>query len=119
MFFAILLAASMSGVPSYDIDKMCKSAASISNDNSAIGGCVTDEKAAKDRLIKAWATYPAAARQTCIGNTQLDVGISYVEMETCFQMQDWKMHLSLTKYLQISRRMKRKYSIRVLTKENS
>lgn len=94
MFFAILLAAAVSGVPNYDIDKMCKSAASISNESSAIGGCVSDEKASKDRLIKAWATYPAAARQTCVGNTQLDVGISYVEMETCFQMQDWKMHLN-------------------------
>jgi hypothetical protein len=93
MLFAILLAAAVSGVPSYDIDKMCKTANAISNSNDAIGGCVADEKASKDRLTKAWSTYPAAARQTCVGNTQLDVGISYVEMETCFQMQDWKMHL--------------------------
>jgi hypothetical protein len=89
----ILLAAVASAVPNYDIDRICKSASSISNDNAAIGGCVADEKASKERLIKAWATYPAAARQVCVGNTQLDVGISYVEMETCFQMQDWKAHL--------------------------
>jgi hypothetical protein len=93
MLFAILLAAAVSGVPNYDIAKMCKTANSISSSGDAVGGCVADEKASKDRLIKAWATYPVAARQTCLGNEQLDVGISYVEMETCFQMQDWKMHL--------------------------
>jgi len=89
----LFLAAVAAGVPNYDIGKMCKGATSISNDNAAIDGCVADEKAAKERLIKAWPDYPATARQTCIGNVQLDVGISYVEMETCFQMQNWKMHL--------------------------
>ena len=90
IFFAIVTGT----VPNYNIDQICKTATSITNDASAITGCVQDEKAAKERLIKAWPSYSAATRQFCVGDTQLGVGISYVEMETCFQMEDWKVHLN-------------------------
>jgi hypothetical protein len=89
----IILAAAVSAVPNYDIDKICKSAASIGESQSPVAGCLQDEKAAKDRLVKAWSTYPASARQECTSNLQFDIGKSYVELETCFQMQDWKNHI--------------------------
>jgi hypothetical protein len=90
MIALILLAATASAVPNLDIDKMCKSAGNIPGIQDPIAGCTSDEKAAKARLIKAWPTYSAAAREECASNLQLEYGVSYVEIETCFQMQDWK-----------------------------
>jgi hypothetical protein len=89
----IVLVAVLSAVPNYDIDKICKSATSLGDSQSPIAGCLQDEKAAKDRVVKAWPTYPASARQECTSNLQFDIGRSYVELETCFQMQDWKNHI--------------------------
>jgi hypothetical protein len=90
----LLLVAAVSGIPNYDIDKMCKYAPSIGgNQSSATASCLQDEKAAGERLVKAWPTYPAPARQECTSNIQFDIGNSYVELETCFQMQNWKNHL--------------------------
>ena len=90
----IFIAAVAGAVPNYDIDAICKSAATLSNDQNAIAGCVQDEKSAKDKLIKEWTSYPAAARRECmIDSTSLDLGHSYVELVTCFEMQDWKAHL--------------------------
>jgi hypothetical protein len=90
----ILLVVAVSGIPNFDVDKMCKSAASIGDDqSSATAACVRDEKAARERLLKAWSTYPGPARQQCTSNLQFDIGNSYVELETCFQMQNWKNHL--------------------------
>jgi hypothetical protein len=89
----IILAAALSAVPNYDVDKMCKSAPSIGDQSNPTAACAGDEKAAKERLVKAWPTYPASARQECTSNLQFDIGKSYVELETCFQMQDWKKHI--------------------------
>jgi hypothetical protein len=89
----IILATLVSGVPQYDIDKMCKRETTITNDASSVGGCAQDEKASKDRLEKAWSHYPAAAKQECVSGSTEGLGPSYIEIETCFQMQDWKNHL--------------------------
>jgi len=89
LFFALVAGA----VPNYDIDNLCKSAGAGGGGVSPVAGCITDEKAAKERLIKAWPHYPASARQECAADLPLDIGKSYVEMETCFQMQEWKAHL--------------------------
>lgn len=89
----LLVAVVAGAVPNYDIAALCKSAAAISTGNNPVASCVADEKAAKERLIKAWPHYPASARRDCSSDPQLDIGKSYVEMETCFQMQEWKAHL--------------------------
>ena len=93
MIALIFLAATASAVPNLDIDKICKSAGDIPGNQGPIAGCVQDEKAAKERVIKAWPTYSEAARQDCTSEIRFDVGVSYVEIETCFQIQHWKTHL--------------------------
>jgi hypothetical protein len=93
MFPLIILATIVNGTPNYDISKMCQAATVIDNDKASIDGCIQDEKAAKDRVSKGWSKYSAQAKQTCVGTTLRDVGNSYVELETCFEMQDWKNSL--------------------------
>ena len=83
MIALIFLAATASAVPNLDIDKICKSAGDIPGNQGPIAGCVQDEKAAKGRVIKAWSTYSAAARQDCTSELRFDVGVMHVEIETC------------------------------------
>ena len=89
----IIIATIVSGTPNYDISKMCQAATIIDNDKSSIDGCVQDEKAARDRISKGWSKYSTEAKQTCVGAAPRDVGNSYVELETCFEMQEWKNNL--------------------------
>jgi hypothetical protein len=89
----ILAATVVGGTPNYDINQMCQAANLITNDDASVAGCVQDEQAAKDRISKNWSKYPVAAKQACIGTTPKDVGNSYVETETCFEMQEWKNSL--------------------------
>jgi hypothetical protein len=85
-----------SAIPSYNIEKSCQAegAASGYGDESALKGCVQDEKAAKDKVAKEWPNYPAAAQQICTAGQSSELGYSYVELMTCFEMQDWKTHLN-------------------------
>jgi hypothetical protein len=92
MIALTFLAAAAAAVPTFDVDKMCKGAGIILGSQDAIAGCVKDESAAKERLIKAWPTYSAAARGECASDLQHVYGVSYIEIETCFQMYDWKAH---------------------------
>jgi hypothetical protein len=92
MLALIFLAATAAAVPNFDIDKMCKGASVVQGSQDAVAGCVKDESAAKERLIKAWPTYSAGAREECASDLQHEYGVSYIEIETCFQMHDWKAH---------------------------
>lgn len=95
MLAIFLTAAIASAVPSYDIDKACKSADEISQstDHSSSRGCVQDELEAKDKLTKEWHGYSAIARQGCASVQTGDRTNSYVELVTCFEMQDWVKNL--------------------------
>jgi hypothetical protein len=89
----LLIAVMASSVPSYDVEKGCKAESAVSQDNSAYEGCVNDELAAKEKVTKEWGRYSAAARQDCTAGQSGDLTNSYVELMTCFEMQDWKKSL--------------------------
>jgi hypothetical protein len=92
----ILIAVVAGGVPNYDVAKGCKAEAAVEQDANAYKGCVDDEMAAKAKLQQEWAKYPAADRRDCASAQDGDVSKSYVELMTCFQMQDWKKNLGKT-----------------------
>jgi hypothetical protein len=94
MIALLVIATMASAVPTYDVEKSCRSAGEITQENNAMEGCVADEKAAKDKLIKEWSNYSAAARDTCASSQVGDQTNSYVELYTCFEMQDWKKNLN-------------------------
>ena len=95
MFPFILMAAMIGGLPQLNVEKNCK-ATSV----NAVGvgdsykSCVSEEQAARQRLQKAWPSYTAVAKDTCVSNSQITISMTtYTEIETCFQMQDWKKQL--------------------------
>jgi hypothetical protein len=84
------LARDGSGPPTIDIQKTCQEnvkalgtflGRDIGQDQSS---CLMDEQAARDQLVKDWATYPAIAKTRCVTPTEYLPG--YVEWQTCLEM---------------------------------
>lgn len=96
MLQLLLVAVFATSIPNYNIERACRSSSELAQDKFGFNSCVQDEKAAKEKLTKEWATYPASAKDECIPDAVLSGGLgqSYVELMTCFEMQDWKKHLN-------------------------
>src|SRR3981081_3764564 len=87
-----LLVAASAVVPSVDIRKTCQAAASVMTslvvDSTAqryVDVSLSSEQAAREQIIKDWATYSSAERTQCV---QPSVYLpSYVEWLTCLEME--------------------------------
>jgi hypothetical protein len=82
-------AALAGGVPSIDIEKMCRAseAALFGPDNSAstFHVCMSDEQAAREQLVKDWANLPPTHKAHCV--LPAEYLPSYVEWLTCLEME--------------------------------
>jgi hypothetical protein len=96
MLQLLLIAVFAGSVPSYNVEKICRSDAELAQDRPSFNGCIRDEQAAREKITKEWATYPTSAKQECLPDVVMSGGLgeSYVELMTCFEMQDWKQHLN-------------------------
>jgi|SRR5580700_1193935 hypothetical protein len=78
------------GPPIIDIEKLCRAdidalrAVFTTSEVQAMDGCVADEQAARDQLIKNWVSYPALAKAHCVQPQEYLPG--YVEWESCIEM---------------------------------
>jgi hypothetical protein len=76
-------------LPTVSIESICRNAQSAALPESkaaAYQACVHDERAAFDELRRKWSHYSAQARVTCAEPSE-GVAISYVELQTCLDMQ--------------------------------
>ena len=76
-------------LPTASIESICRDAQSAALPESkaaAYQSCLQDERAARDQLRQKWAHYLAEARASCAEPSQ-GVAISYVELQTCLDMQ--------------------------------
>jgi len=87
-----LLVATSAVIPRIDVRKTCQAAASVMTDlmigttgQHDLDVCVSSEQAAREQIIKDWATYLAAEKRQCV---QPSVYLpSYVEWLTCLEME--------------------------------
>src|SRR6516225_7126797 len=78
------------GPPTIDIQKTCRE--NVSALSTMLGGeiqqdlqvCLMDEQAARDQLVKDWATYSALAKARCVNPKEYLPG--YIEWQTCLEM---------------------------------
>ena len=78
------------GPPTIDIQKTCRE--NVSALSTMLGGeiqqdlqvCLMDEQAARDQLVKDWATYSALAKSRCVNPKEYLPG--YIEWQTCLEM---------------------------------
>jgi hypothetical protein len=78
-----------SGPPNIDIQKTCRESSDalnglIGNETDTFGTCMSDEQAAREQLVKDWATYPALAKAQCVKPKEFLPG--YVEWQSCIEM---------------------------------
>ncbi|HLJ72369.1 MAG TPA: hypothetical protein VKU03_13700 [Roseiarcus sp.] len=85
----IVFAMVSASVPNLDIAAGCKPEAQIEGQIVDLKACMDDERATKDKLLKEWSSYSAAARNTC-ATDQASLVNSYVELLACIEMQTWK-----------------------------
>jgi hypothetical protein len=51
-----------------------------------VADCAKDETDAKNELDKRWPQFGVSNKQTCIGESSVGAGQSYVELLTCLEM---------------------------------
>jgi hypothetical protein len=78
------------GPPTVDVQKTCREnivalGTLLGSDiEQTINVCLMDEQAARDQIVKDWATYPAIAKARCVQPNEYLPG--YVEWQTCLEM---------------------------------
>ena len=78
------------GPPTIDIQKTCRE--NVTALSTGLGGeinqdvsvCLMDEQAARDQMVKDWATYAAIAKERCVQPKEYLPG--YVEWHTCLEL---------------------------------
>jgi hypothetical protein len=78
------------GPPTIDIQKTCRE--NVNALSTILGGqigqdmnvCLMDEQAAREQIVKDWATYPAIAKERCVQPKEYLPG--YVEWQSCLEL---------------------------------
>jgi hypothetical protein len=76
-------------MPKANIESACRDAQSAAPPDmrsASYQSCVRDERLAFEQLRRSWAKVPAAAREVC-AEPEDGVPFSYVELQTCLEMQ--------------------------------
>src|SRR5262249_19860546 len=76
------------GVPSWDLTKSCRAAASIAHGQTSsdrLETCLASEQRTREELDKNWSTFPAADRIACVKS--LTFSPTYTELATCLEMR--------------------------------
>jgi hypothetical protein len=78
------------GLPKIDLEKVCRASEKEINavftgiNRDVFAACMNDEQAARDQLVKNWATFSTLDRARCV--VPMDYLPSYVEWSTCIEM---------------------------------
>lgn len=80
---ALPTVAAGSEIPSFDVASMCRASTSS---EKMLASCLTDERAARDRLAREWDQFSHSDAASCAQETNSDGTPSYVELLTCLNM---------------------------------
>jgi hypothetical protein len=81
--------------PMLDVTPSCDAAARGANISAGRDkeSCLSDERVAKDKLIKDWSDFNAADKVQCVGSVRTGGPASYVELLSCLEvMRDAKKY---------------------------
>jgi hypothetical protein len=89
---AQFVVAAADGVPNINYETGCRAAAAanaslgMTVDDQSVGGCMAEEKAARDKLAQQWTQFPPNDRMHCEREAAFGQMPSYVELQTCLQI---------------------------------
>jgi len=70
--------------PAFDILRNCKE--EITGGVTSIEACTKDETDAKNELAKRWSQFSVSDKKSCVSESSVGGGQSYVELLTCLEM---------------------------------
>ena len=85
-----LFTAVADGVPTIDVQKTCRAAASVTSGTSTqrdVEICVSSEQKAREQMVKDWSQYAAGDKARCVQAGPKVYLPSYVEWLTCLEME--------------------------------
>ena len=85
-----LIIAVANGVPTIDVDRTCRAAASVTSTATSqrdVDICVSSEQKAREQMVKDWAQYATGDKARCVQAGPTVYLPSYVEWLTCLEME--------------------------------
>jgi hypothetical protein len=82
----VLIAAAISAIPHFDIDRICRGDGS-DRAKQEYKTCIGSEQTALSALQQKWAQYPARLRKECAHIARIAPESTYVELQTCIESQ--------------------------------
>jgi len=85
-----LVTAAAEGVPTIDVQKTCRAAASVTSSVSTqrdVDICVSSELKAREQMVKDWGQYATGDKARCVQTAPRAYLPSYVEWLTCLEME--------------------------------
>jgi hypothetical protein len=85
-----LVTAVANGVPTIDVQKTCRAAASVTSSTTTqrdIDICVSSEQKAREQMVKDWSQYATGDKARCVQAGPKVYLPSYVEWLTCLEME--------------------------------
>ena len=83
--WATYRAAAADRLPAFDIVRNCSAEVAAAGIEK-VASCTKDETDAKNELNKRWPEFGASNKQSCVGESSIGAGQSYVELLTCLEM---------------------------------
>ena len=80
-------------IPAFDIARNCTAEVESSR-TEKVAGCPKDETDARNELDKRWSEIDASNKQSCIRQSSVGAGQSYVELLTCLEMSSGEFLVS-------------------------
>ena len=81
------LPATAQEIPRFDIEKICRSAQALTEeDRNPVQTCMKDEADAERQLRAIWRSADSAHRATCAAETRIGGSPSYVDVLTCLEL---------------------------------
>jgi hypothetical protein len=80
-------AASAGPLPNIDVEQTCRASESVSfaDNPETFDLCMSDERAARERLVESWAEFPARDKARCVLSREYLP--SYAEWLTCLELE--------------------------------
>jgi hypothetical protein len=83
------LSATAQELPHFDIEKICRSAQALTEeDRNPVQTCMKDEADAERQLRAIWRSANSAHRENCAAETRIGGSPSYVDVLTCLELAE-------------------------------
>jgi len=81
-------------VPTFNTEARCREISGTAGPVADVDGCVRDERAARDQVVKEWAQFSAADRSSCVQLSTMGGAGTYTHLMTCLELarESRRMH---------------------------